>query len=973
MKITGDILESYLQCKYKAHLKLANEQGTRSGYELLLVESRNKVRLAAADKLAQNKKGDVVRGLAITLGILKRGAPLLLDASLENENFSVCFDALQKESGPSLLGNFHYVPMLFHQAERPSRLQKDLLELYGLIVGDLQGKYPDSAVLIYGQGCNLRRFRLKPNSENARQTMQRIREIHIQKMLPKLMLNSHCQICEFRQRCQAEAIAKDDLSLLSRMGEKQIKKYNSRGIFTVTQLSCTFRARKRSKRFKQKSPPHDPALQALASRDKKIYVIGAPELPSCSNRIYLDIEGDPEGRFAYLLGMIIDRNGREEHHSFWSDTQAEESRLFQQFLDVVAHLDEYCIYSYGSYDVAFLRRMIKKSGRHELAEKILIRSVNVLSIIYAHVYFPTHSNSLKHIARYLGFMWTEADASGIQSIVWRNKWEVTGSAGFKEKLTTYNIEDCAALRKVTEFLYTICSDQASPGQPQSWTHEGHQLSRVEEIEPQWTRREWCKAEFSVPDFEFINERAYFDYQRNRVFIRTSKSLKKSILRRRQKKRKKNLRSNHSVEISAQECPFCAGTDVTRSPDSRLTRWAFDLRFRRSGIRRYVTRFTTAWHWCARCGERFLPREYLRLDEHCHSLKSWAMYEHVAHRTSYANIAETIKDCFRFSVFAGDVRTFKLLLSRYYDETYKQLLRNIVTGKILHVDETEVHVSRTGKGYVWVFTNLEEVFLVYRQSREGSFLNDMLSGFRGVLISDFYAAYDSLPCEQQKCLIHLMRDFNHDLLRNPWDEDLKSLASNFGRLLRNIMSTVDQYGLRHRHLGKHRREVEQFFRAIARHPYGSEVTQGYGKRLLKYRDKLFTFLNHDGVPWNNNNAEHAVKKFADYREIADGQVSEAGLNEYLVLLSIYLTCKYKGISFLKFLLSREKDVDAFRQRVNLRRPLPALELCPEGFVFSRRKRKPDWDQWHKPDSVMISRGISEKHAVGLKRAIRARLA
>jgi hypothetical protein len=349
-----------------------------------------------------------------------------------------------------------------------------------------------------------------------------------------------------------------------------------------------------------------------------------------------------------------------------------------------------------------------------------------------------------------------------------------------------------------------------------------------------------------------------------------------------------------------------------------------------------------------------------------------MYEHVAHRASCANIAETIKDCFGFSVFTADVHNFKLLLSRYYDETYKQLLRKIVGGKILHADETEVHVRGTGKGYVWVFTNLEEVFLVYRQSREGSFLTEMLNGFRGVLISDFYAVYDSIPCEQQKCLIHLMRDFNHDLLRNPWDDDLKSLASAFGRLLRNIMATVDQYGLRQRHFGKHRREVDRFFRTLASNPYGSEVTQGYTKRLLKYQDKLFTFLNHDGVPWNNNNAEHAVKKFADYRELVDGQFSEAGLNEYLVLLSVYLTCKYKRISFLKFLLSREKDIDASRQSVNLRRPLSALELCPEGFVFSRRrKRKPDWDQRH--TRIMTSRETSGKQAAALRRAIRLRLA
>ena len=39
MKITADILESYLQCKYKAHLKLANEQGIKSEYESLLLRS----------------------------------------------------------------------------------------------------------------------------------------------------------------------------------------------------------------------------------------------------------------------------------------------------------------------------------------------------------------------------------------------------------------------------------------------------------------------------------------------------------------------------------------------------------------------------------------------------------------------------------------------------------------------------------------------------------------------------------------------------------------------------------------------------------------------------------------------------------------------------------------------------------------------------------------------------------------------
>jgi len=944
-QITREVLESYFQCKYKAHLQLAGEQGTKSDYELMQAETRNRVHLGAIDKLVTRYKADdVLEGAALTIRVLKHGVPLLVDASLTDEGLSVKFDALKKEAGPSRLGNFHYIPVLFHETERPGKLQKNLLELLALIIGHFQRRQPSIGVLIYGNACNFTKVKLRSNGETTRRTMQEISAIREVDTPPKLVLNRHCQICEFRQRCRAEATAKDDLSLLRNMSEKEIRKHNKRGIFTITQLSCTFRAPKRSKWSDRKRPPHQPALQALAMREKKIYVLGAPELPSSSTRIYFDIEGDPERRFAYLLGMIVERNGAaEDRRSFWVDREVEEFQLFDQFINVVNSLEDYYLYCFGAYEATFLRRMIKRSGRQELAENILPRLINVLAIIYSHVYFPTYTNGLKDIGGYLGFGWTETEASGIQSIVWRRHWEATGSSAFKELLTTYNMEDCSALRMVTECLYAICPAQLSMTPLRPTTHEGHEVSRIEESEPQWSRREWCRAKFAFPDFDFINKRAYFDYQRDRVFIRTSKSAKRSMHRRHTRKKQKHPRANHSVHVNAMECPLCGATDVIRRPDGRLVRSVFDLRITRISIKRWVTRFMTAWHWCVECGQRFLPREYLRLDDHGHSLKGWALYEHVAHRTSYSSIAETFRDCFGFSVFASDVRTFKFLLSKYYDETYEKLLEKIVAGKIIHVDETEVHVSRIGKGYVWVFTNLEEVFFVYRQSREGGFLNNMLRDFRGVLISDFYAAYDSFPCEQQKCLIHFMRDLNHDLQGNPWDEELKSLASNFGSLLRKIIATVDQYGLRHRHLGKHRRDSAKFFRTVLRQRYRSEIAEGYRNRLMRYQNKLFTFLNHDGVPWNNNNAEHALKKFADYREMVDGQFSEAGLKEYLVLLSIYLTCKYKKISFLRFLLSEEKNIDAFRQRKRLK-TLPTVELCPEGFVFSRRrKREPNWDQ------------------------------
>jgi predicted RecB family nuclease len=69
---------------------------------------------------------------------------------------------------------------------------------------------------------------------------------------PPLILNQHCAACEFKARCRQVAIEKDELSLLSSMTAKERKQQHSKGIFSVTQLSYTFRARRKPKRFASK-------------------------------------------------------------------------------------------------------------------------------------------------------------------------------------------------------------------------------------------------------------------------------------------------------------------------------------------------------------------------------------------------------------------------------------------------------------------------------------------------------------------------------------------------------------------------------------------------------------------------------------------------------------------------------------------------------------------------------------------------
>src|SRR5207249_1614212 len=100
----------------------------------------------------------------------------------------------------------------------------------------------------------------------------------------------------------------------------------------VTQLAHTFRPRRRGRRAPPRPTRHSHALQALAVRDRKVYVFGTPQLSGSPTRIYLDVEGDPEEGFDYLVGLIVVEGAKEQRLSFWADDRGQEDQVFEQFL-----------------------------------------------------------------------------------------------------------------------------------------------------------------------------------------------------------------------------------------------------------------------------------------------------------------------------------------------------------------------------------------------------------------------------------------------------------------------------------------------------------------------------------------------------------------------------------------------------------------------------------------------------------------
>ena len=243
---------------------------------------------------------------------------------------------------------------------------------------------------------------------------------------------------------------------------------------------------------------------------------------------------------------------------------------------------------------------------------------------------------------------------------------------------------------------------------------------------------WGDIDFFHPDYTYINRCAYFDYQRQRAFVRTNRRIRKSVRKSRPKtQHNRKLRVSQRINIASSQCPFCKSTTLfvpkrksIPKIHMRRTKRAFDLVMTSSGIKRKVIECKAVVQQCGACGKVFVPPNYECLDSHLHGLKSWAMFHHVAYGTSFRNLEEMLQEFFDLRVHTPELHVFKTLLARYYKPTYRSLLKTILSGPVMHTDDTEVKL-RTGKGYVSVFASMEEVVFMYRPTKEGGVLQDIL--------------------------------------------------------------------------------------------------------------------------------------------------------------------------------------------------------------------------------------------------------
>lgn len=858
---------------------------------------RNRIKY---QNLIKQEHPDVRVGNAATLSI---GGDVLLGVPLKFYDLAAEVDVLTKVDRDSSLGNYSYEPISIVGTHRITKEQKLAILFVGYLLGQLQNKLPAAGKIVGSDGQSH-----KIGMESSDRILMPIIEALRQwtsitpASPPPVILNKYCPICQFQKSCFEQAEKADDLSLLNRVTPKIIRQYHKKGIFTVTQLSYVFKP-KRSRKRRAKAPvSFKVELQALALRTGKTYIQELPTLHRREVELFLDFEGIPDQNFHYLIGLLINEQGNHNYHAFWANSQEDEQRIWLEALAKISQYPDVPIYHYGSYEPRAIDELAKKYQTD--CEALKNRLINLNTCIYGKVYFPSRSNSLKDLGRFVGASWTEPLSSGLQSLVWRHYWEETQDNQYQEILITYNREDCEALWLLAEELTKIIASTDTHNnidfadQPkQNATELGHQIHR---------------------GLQSIIEYAHADYDKSRISIRSQQSNTEADKKKRggvkghQGRLRIPRKADFIIELVPRiTCPKHKDTLLDKF-DKIADKFIINLRFTKAGIKKIVTKYVGVRGYCKKCRKYYPPPGVDEIGTRLfgHNFQAWVIYQRIFLRLPYRMIRQEMEDVFNEQVNESTLINFIKYFSKHYSESEKMSEQRILESPFVHIDETIISIEGTNH-YVWVFTNGKHVVFRMTETRESTIVHEFLHDYKGVLISDFYGGYDAIPCRQQKCLVHLIRDLNDDLWSNPYNRIYESFVSEVNNLLIPIFEAEEKYGLKKRHLKKFSKSVDRFYQEnIDNTPSNCELVAKYQKRFQRYRDSLFTFLVIDGIPWHNNTAENAIRHLAVQRKIS-GAFFKRVAPQYLLLLGIAQTCKFQGKSLLKFFLSEEIDIDKFK--------------------------------------------------------------
>jgi len=361
--------------------------------------------------------------------------------------------------------------------------------------------------------------------------------------------------------------------------------------------------------------------------------------------------------------------------------------------------------------------------------------------------------------------------------------------------------------------------------------------------------------------------------------------------------------HHDVHVDT--CPFCGGqVDPTGEHDDTYVE---DIPEPKVEIHRYRRHH----YRCCRCQKRVKGRADLDVPGGTVGprTKLFSVYARAHLGISLGKTTDLLADLFGISLSRAGANGHLKWFSRHFDPVVQQLLELLKQSTVLGADETGWRID--GKNvWCWCFSNPQiAVFLIDHRRSRAVFEEALGTSLPGVLVTDFYAAYNKIDCRKQRCLVHLLRE----LCKLREELPARLVAKHIRPLIEFFQDAI---ALKHRQntlpAKAFAAEVESIKDRFAQLWWRSSSDpdcQRIYNRLRRHKNELLVFLEVPDVPADNNERERDIRSVAATR--ADGGVNRTGwgAKAFAVAKTIVRTCQKSGQNFFNYSLSALEHIYA----------------------------------------------------------------
>jgi transposase len=365
-------------------------------------------------------------------------------------------------------------------------------------------------------------------------------------------------------------------------------------------------------------------------------------------------------------------------------------------------------------------------------------------------------------------------------------------------------------------------------------------------------------------------------------------------------RKKPKHVHEVQELTLKRCPYCKSSDLNEyeEPEEHVQE---DICLPQVKI----TLYKKHHYYCRRCqkvvtaqGVDELPHSYIGP-----KAKALAVFMKYIIKASDRNIKDIFEKVFNLNLVPSSVCGFRDQLRKRCYPWYKKLEEALKRSRFIHGDETGWNID--GKnGWLWKFANNKICISHIDESRGQKVVEQILgTDYDGVLISDFYAAYNKITTKaKQRCLVHLLRDLKKVI--KYWHDDAEVLryAQRLKDVLKQAIYLHKEYADKpwNKRYYALRKIITESLDDFSFPNPNKKILQRFVKRLNRHKQELFTFLYEKGIAYHNNHIERQIRPDVILRKVTFGNRSIKGAHNHSVLMSMVQTAKLNNIDPLAML-------------------------------------------------------------------------